>query len=193
MSTATHIAEEARRIATLPYAREVIPNADGTWFAKVTEFTGCMTEGDTQGEALANLEDAMIGWLEAKLEDGDPIPAPSTVEDYSGKFLVRVPKSLHRDLARRADHEGVSLNQYVATALARAVSSPDKANDVTVNGASFSVVVGNATLDHASCAAQLFDGYLAEVRVLGSPEASAFGPTSGPFLLTHFGPKRERT
>jgi antitoxin HicB len=102
----------------LPYAREFVPNDDGTWLARVVEFPGCMTEGDTQQAALKNLEDAVAGWVAVHLEDGDPIPPPMTVDDYSGKFMLRIPRSLHRDLARRADAEGVSLNQYVSTCLA---------------------------------------------------------------------------
>jgi antitoxin HicB len=119
MTTATRIKEQVQEILARPYIRELVNNEDGTWFARVVEFPGCMTEGDTEQEALSNLEDAMTGWVELHLEDGDPIPEPLTVEAYSGKFMLRVAKSLHRDLARRADREGVSLNQYVSTQLAR--------------------------------------------------------------------------
>jgi antitoxin HicB len=69
-----------------PYARELIPNEDGTWFARIVEFPGCMTEGDTQAEALMMLDDAMKSWVEIQIADGNPIPEP--VECYSGKFLV---------------------------------------------------------------------------------------------------------
>jgi antitoxin HicB len=192
MTTATHIAEEARRIASLPYAREVIPNSDGTWFAKIAEFAGCMTEGDTQAEAIANLEDAMIGWLETKLEDGDNIPAPATVEDYSGKFLVRVPKSLHRDLARRADHEGVSLNQYVATALARALSSPDEFNSVVVDRASLNVALGRVELDEIGCTAHLRVSAI-DWDLDNASEHSGPPPTVGKLiLLSHLGLDHKR-
>jgi len=64
-------------IIALPYKRELTQNPDGTWFAGIVEFPGCMTEGDTRSEALANLEDAMAGWLSVHLEDGDPIPPPT--------------------------------------------------------------------------------------------------------------------
>ncbi len=119
--TATKIREEVEKIVSRPYLRELVKNEDGTWFARIVEFAGCMTEGDTQTEALANLEDAMMAWVEVKIEDGDSIPEPITVDDYSGKFMVRVAKSLHRDIALRADREGVSLNAFVSTQLARAV------------------------------------------------------------------------
>jgi hypothetical protein len=81
-----------------------------------------MTEGATTEEALTNLEDAMIGWIEVRLEDDLHVPEPLTAEGYSGKFLMRVPKTLHRELARRADIEGVSLNQFALVALSKSVS-----------------------------------------------------------------------
>ncbi len=120
-NTALRQRDEIERIVARPYIRELTPNADGSWFARVLEFPGCMTEGDTQGQALTKLEDAMIAWIEVHLEDGDAIPEPINTEAFSGKFVVRVAKSLHRELVRHADIEGVSLNQYVSTKLARTV------------------------------------------------------------------------
>lgn len=121
MPKATSINEEVERIIARPYTRELVPDEDGTWFARVLELPGCMTTGATETEAIENLRDAMEAWVADALEEGDPIPEPATVEGYSGKFVVRVAKSLHRDLARRADVEGVSLNAYVATSLAEAL------------------------------------------------------------------------
>jgi antitoxin HicB len=120
MSTGTAAKARANAKAYLnqPYHREMVRNEDGTFFARVIEFPGCMTEGDTEAEVLANLNDAMIAWIEAKLEDKEEIPKPIEDENYSGKFLVRVPKTIHKELARRAEIEGVSLNQYVLTGLA---------------------------------------------------------------------------
>lgn len=45
-----------------------------------------------------------------------PIPEPD--DDYSGKFVVRIPKSLHKLLVNQSKREGISLNQYVANSLA---------------------------------------------------------------------------
>lgn len=117
MITAPNIKEEVTKALSRPYTRELVKNADGTWFARIVEFPGCMTEGDTYEEAFENLEDAMAAWVEVHLEDGDPIPEPLSADQYSGKFLMRLPKSLHRELARRAELEGVSLNQYALVAL----------------------------------------------------------------------------
>ncbi len=108
----------------LPYHIEVIRDNDEEnpgWVARVIELPGCITQGDTFDELGEMVEDAMRGWIGVALEDGIPIPEPAPDEEYSGKFVVRLPRSLHRQLAETASREGVSLNQFVNVALARAV------------------------------------------------------------------------
>ena len=113
----------------LPYTIEVFRDNDNEnpgWVARVVELPGCLTQGDTFEELGEMIEDAMRGWIEVALEDGKEIPEPRQRISYSGKFIVRVPKSLHREVAETADREGVSLNMFVATALGKAVG--EKAN-----------------------------------------------------------------
>lgn len=105
----------------LPYTIELIREDEATWFARVVELPGCMTEGDSAADAAAMIQDAMSGWIELALADGRPIPAPRPHEEFSGKFVVRVPKSLHRDLVAAAARDDVSLNQFITVELARAV------------------------------------------------------------------------
>ncbi len=71
-----HIDAEIARTMAQPYRRELIPNEDGTWFARVVEFPGCMTEGDTPEEAFSELADAAREWVRVMLMDRDPIPSP---------------------------------------------------------------------------------------------------------------------
>jgi len=105
----------------LPYTIELQRAAPDGWFARVKELPGCMSQGDTAEEALAMIQEAMLAWLEVALQEKVPIPEPRSAEEYSGKFVVRVPRSLHRDLVEAAEHEGVSLNQYINVVLAQAV------------------------------------------------------------------------
>lgn len=105
----------------LPYTRELTPEAEGGWFVRIKELPGCMTFGNTPDEALRMIDDAMRGWLEVELEDNSFIPEPREEEAFSGKFNTRVPKSLHRKLVEAADQDGVSLNQWINTALSEAV------------------------------------------------------------------------
>ena len=99
----------------LPYNYIVQPIQDESGFyfyAYVLELDGCQTTGETYEEAYNNLKDAMKGWIETKLEKGFEIPKPVRYDSYSGKFIIRIPKSLHYKLAVEAQQEGVSLNQY---------------------------------------------------------------------------------
>lgn len=109
---------------SLPYTIELIREDETTWFARVVELPGCMTEGDSATDAVAMIQDAMAGWIELALNDGRPIPHPSPRDEFSGKFVVRVPKSLHRDLVAAAARDQVSLNQFIAIELARSVGRP---------------------------------------------------------------------
>lgn len=98
----------------LPYNVIIRKDPYGGYFAKVEELEGCMTQGETYEETFKNIREAMELWLEDALEDGAKIPEPDIDgEEYSGKFVVRLPKTLHRKLARNAHKENVSLNQYV--------------------------------------------------------------------------------
>ena len=106
---------------SLPYTVQLIREDQETWFARVVELPGCMTEGDSAQEAAEMILDAMTGWIEIALEDGHAIPEPRPAEDYSGKFVVRLPRSLHRELVQAAERDGVSLNSFVNASLGRAV------------------------------------------------------------------------
>lgn len=109
---------------SVPYAVRVYREPDGSGFtAEIPDLPGCITCADTLDEVWALIDDAKRGWLELALADGDPIPepAPPLEEQPSGKFTVRVPRSLHRKLSEEARREGVSLNQFVTVALAETV------------------------------------------------------------------------
>ncbi len=111
---------------TLPYTIEIVhhPRPEtgvGYWFARVRELPGCMTEAESFESLEAMIQDAMTTWLEDALNDGEVIPEPRPLQEYSGRFVVRLPRTLHRDLVHMADQEGVSLNATITAALARAV------------------------------------------------------------------------
>jgi len=105
----------------LPYARLLIPEAEGGYRAEILEFPGCIAEGDDAAEALSELEAAAEDWIEAAMEMGTPIPQPLDEANYSGRLNLRLSKSLHRKAALAADLDGVSLNQFIVTALSEYV------------------------------------------------------------------------
>lgn len=101
----------------LRYPITIYPAEEGGFVAEVQELPGCMTQGETIEEVVEFIEDARRSWIEAAYQDGQDIPLPRTMEEFSGRFLVRLPKYLHRRLAEAAQREAVSLNQYVASLL----------------------------------------------------------------------------
>src|SRR5215212_8928092 len=80
-----------------PYARVLTPDEEtGGYTAEILEFPGCVTEGDTADEALANLEAAAEAWIEATINSGQEVPGPSLSQGYGGRIALRLPRSLHR-------------------------------------------------------------------------------------------------
>jgi predicted RNase H-like HicB family nuclease len=104
-----------------PYGRLLVPEEEGGYRGEIVEFPGCFAEGETAAEAAANLEDAAQSWLEATIAKGQTVPDPMEDLDYSGKLVVRLPKSLHRRAAYAANREGVSLNQFIVSSVAEQI------------------------------------------------------------------------
>lgn len=106
-----------------PYGRVVLPEPDGTFRSEIIEFPGCIAVGDTASEALANLERVASSWLEATLAKGQRVPDPIDSIGFSGKLVLRLPKSLHRKAANAAARDGVSLNQFIVSSVAEQVGT----------------------------------------------------------------------
>lgn len=111
-----------------PYLRIVTPDAEsGTYTAEILEFPGCVAEGNTPEEAYQRLEKSAESWIEAAVDVGQDIPQPLSAKGFGGRVALRLPKSLHRQAALAAIHDGVSLNQFVVSALAEKVgATPSK-------------------------------------------------------------------
>ena len=98
---------------SLKYPMEIVEDPDeGGYVISFPDLPGCLTSGETLEDAVHNAEDAKKVWLEASLEEGNEIAEPRSVEDYSGTFKLRLPKSLHKALAENSKKEGISMNQY---------------------------------------------------------------------------------
>ncbi len=103
------------------YAKE-----GGGYLAEVPDLPGCMSDGDTPEQALASVNRAIKEWIAAAKKIGRPIPPPGTAGNFSGKWVQRVPKSLHQKLAEQAKREGVSLNSLAMTFLAQGLGKPNR-------------------------------------------------------------------
>ena len=103
-----------------------IPEEDGGGYSACIPVLGrhaFIADGYTLEEAVRNVLNLKDHYIKELYKKGIPIPEPETTYDFdeaSGKFLVRIPKELHRLLIKRAEENGVSLNQYVLFLLTRA-------------------------------------------------------------------------
>jgi len=111
-----------------PYSHVLIPIEDGSFSAQILEFPGCFAEGATPDEAIQNLKRAAASWVEAAREQGQEIPEPLVTHGYSGKINLRLPRSIHKQAARFAQKEDVSLNQFFTSAIAARVGAEDLYN-----------------------------------------------------------------
>jgi antitoxin HicB len=84
-----------------------------------------MSDGETPEEAIANGRDAVSAWVNAAQEAGREVPRPGELP--SGKFIARVPRSLHARLTARARQEGVSMNALVSAFLAESLGRRESA------------------------------------------------------------------
>lgn len=103
---------------TKPYMRVLVPEDDGSYRAEIYEFPGCIAVGDTVAEALSSLEEVAQSWIKSEQARGNRIPEPLEDNEYSGKLVLRMPRSLHRRAAIAAEYEKVSMNQLIVTAVA---------------------------------------------------------------------------
>ena len=108
------------RFEDYPITLSPLPQDEGGgYMVTIPDLPGCIADGETVEEAIAEARDAFEAWTIAEQEDAGTLPAPKT---YSGQFVQRIPKTLHMRLARRAESEGVSLNHLAATLLAEGLA-----------------------------------------------------------------------
>ena len=111
------------------YPFEVRPLTEeegGGYLVSFPDFAECISDGETVEEAIENGRDALKATIAALKASKLPVPAPNSGGVASGKFIARVPKSVHAQLTTRAKAEGVSLNALVLTFIAQGlgVGSP---------------------------------------------------------------------
>jgi antitoxin HicB len=127
------------RYVSLPYHISLVQDGDennGKWMAAVEELPACSSRATTPEEALAGIKNAMAGWIADALREGRDIPKPRSTTSHSGRLLLRMPRTLHSELTRVAEREGVSLNHFITDSLASAVGwrrgvPPTEAGDST--------------------------------------------------------------
>jgi antitoxin HicB len=116
--------DKVRYYMGLPYRISVTrddANDAQPWRALVEELAGCEARGASAAEAVARIPNALAEWVAGAHAAGREIPEPRETRAYSGKLLLRMPQSLHGELADAAERENVSLNAYINGVLAAAM------------------------------------------------------------------------
>jgi len=116
--TLTPAKKTLKHYLNLKYPMEVVED-DGAWVASVPDLPGCNSFGDTVSEAIDNVERTKDLWIESQYKANLEIPEPTEEDEFSGKFVLRIPKLLHRSLAYQAQKQGVSLNHYASHLLSQ--------------------------------------------------------------------------
>lgn len=97
--------------------RQLSQEDGGGWLAEFPDLPGCFADGETPEEAVKEAQDALKSYIETAKANGDKLP--DAYSRYSGRWVQRVPKSLHQSLVERAKLEGVSLNTLVCVMLSQ--------------------------------------------------------------------------
>ena len=92
---------------------------DSFWVAKSSCLKGCIGVGASPDEAIKELEQNEVAWLETAKEVGIAIPEVPVEEEnsFSGKFSLRISPSVHKKAVAAAKREGISLNQFINDAI----------------------------------------------------------------------------
>ena len=111
-----------RDFSQYPFEIRPLSEEDGGGFLiSFTDFSECISDGETMAKAIENGMDALQETIAALESLNMPVPEPGSGGSYSGKFIQRVPKSIHARLVMRAKQEGVSMNSLVTSILAESL------------------------------------------------------------------------
>ena len=105
------------------YSYIIQRDPSGAYAGEVLELSGCYTEGRSVAEVAAKLDHEVSDWLDHARREDIPIPEPRGADECSGRLVLRLPRHLHTRAALFAQQEGVSLNQFILSAVAESVGA----------------------------------------------------------------------
>jgi antitoxin HicB len=106
---------------SLKYPITIHQDPEGGFFAEIVDLPGCMTQAETIDELMSFINEAKEAWITTAYEMGQEIPVPLDSAEFKGKILLRLSREIHRELAKSAEAQGISLNQYASNLLAAGV------------------------------------------------------------------------
>jgi predicted RNase H-like HicB family nuclease len=130
------------------YVFRLLADESGGFVASILEFPGCLAEGDTADEALENLRKSAESWIEVANSNGYPVRDPIDFDGFNGKIALRIPRSLHKQVAELAELEGASINQLLVMAISNYVGAKQialKIENITKNVSNYYVHLETST------------------------------------------------
>jgi len=130
---------------------------DQCWFARLPDLWDTMADGKSPEEAIRKVLKLKDQVIDIVHKTGRQIPEPRQEIEYSGRFLLRVPKSLHQKLAQEAEREGTSINRLVIQVLSEEMtrratwgtfSYGNMKLTTTIRPTMTRVIVGSSVLPH---------------------------------------------
>ncbi len=116
-----------RKLDDYPFEiRPLTADEGGGFLISYPDFSDCISDGETVEEALVNGKDALKSTMAALKAKDRPVPLPNGGSVASGKFVARVPKTVHARLTSRAKAEGVSLNALILTFIAEGLGRRER-------------------------------------------------------------------
>ena len=95
-----------------------------TWSEEDTEYVGLCAEfpslswlAQTPEGALKGVSNLVNEVVADMRQNGETVPEPIAAKQFSGKFMIRIPPEVHRQLAIQAAEAGVSLNRLASSKL----------------------------------------------------------------------------
>ena len=92
----------------------------GGYLVEYPDIPGCMSDGETIAEAIANGRAALRDCVEVFRESGRKTPKPSIA---AAQWRQRLPRTLYSKLTKQAETEGVSINSLVTAIIAEAIGA----------------------------------------------------------------------
>ena len=128
MENENSIREKVEYYMNLPYTMTVKRHDDqGVYYlAGFVELPDLFMVGPTEEAAIKELLIEKPEYFEECIKRGFKIPIPVESQKYSGILNFRMPKHLHQTVAVIAEREGVSINQYLLSAVAKAAGADEK-------------------------------------------------------------------
>lgn len=90
---------------------------DGEYSGLCAEFPGLSRLARTPEAALKGIRRVVANVISDMIRNGEPVPEPIALRHFSGKFVVRIPPEVHRQLALQAAETGVSINRLASAKL----------------------------------------------------------------------------